>query len=140
MEYRHILYQPGKVSLVIFNRPKYLNAQSYLMLEELDSAFTASVNDPECGSIVLSGAGRAFSVGHDIGTDEDESYKKQQGYTTLADLNLSRWFEQMRKLYVDFTLAWRNLPKPTIAMVHGYCIFGGWMLASAMDVVFSAAD
>jgi enoyl-CoA hydratase/carnithine racemase len=25
-------------------------------------------------------------------------------------------------------------------MVHGYCIFGGWMLASAMDVVFSAAD
>ncbi len=140
MEYRHILYQPGKVARVTFNRPKYLNAQSYLMLEELDSAFTAAANDPQCGSIVLSGAGRAFSVGHDIGTDEDESYKKQQGYTTLADLNLSRWFEQMRKLYVDFTLAWRNLPKPTIAMVHGYCIFGGWMLASAMDVVFSAAD
>jgi enoyl-CoA hydratase len=140
MEYQDIIYQPGKVARVIFNRPKYLNAQSYRMLEEADSAFTTAANDPQCGSIVLSGAGRAFSVGHDIGTEEDESYKKQQGYTTLADLNLSRWFEQMRKLYVDFTLAWRNLPKPTIAMVHGYCIFGGWMLASAMDVVFSATD
>jgi enoyl-CoA hydratase len=89
---------------------------------------------------VMSGAGRAFSAGHDIGSEEDEAYKKQHGYNTMAELNLSRWFEQMRRLYVDFTLAWRHLSKPTIAMVHGYCIFGGWMLASAMDVVFSAAD
>jgi enoyl-CoA hydratase len=140
MEYEHIIYQPGKVSRIIFNRPKYLNAQSYQMLEELDSAFADAAGDTQCGSIMLSGNGRAFSVGHDIGTKEDEAYKKQHGYSALAELNLSRWFEQMRKLYVDFTLAWRNLPKPTIAMVHGYCIFGGWMLASAMDVIFSATD
>ena len=47
MDFSHILYQPGKVARVIFNRPKYLNAQSYLMLEELDSAFTAAANDPQ---------------------------------------------------------------------------------------------
>ena len=105
MEYCHIIYQPGIVARIIFNRPKYLNAQSYQMLEEMDSAFSAASQDPECGSIVLSGAGRAFSVGHDIGTEEDEAYKKEHGYTTLADLNLPRWFEQMRKLYVDLTLA-----------------------------------
>jgi len=35
-------------------------------------------------------------------------------------------------------LAWRNFPKPTIAMVEGYCIYAGWMLAAAMDVVFAA--
>jgi enoyl-CoA hydratase len=140
MEYRHIIYRPGKVARVIFNRPQYLNAQSYLMLEELDSAFSAAAKDPQCGCVVLSGAGRAFSVGHDIGTGEDEDYKKQQGYSARADLNLPRWFEDMRKLYVDLTLAWRNLEKPTIAMVHGYCIFGGWMLASAMDVIFAADD
>ena len=140
MEYRHIVYRSGKVARIILNRPKYLNAQSYLMLEELDSAFSAASLDPECGSIVLSGAGRAFSVGHDIGTEEDRAYKKEQGYTALGELDLPLWFEQMRKLYVDFTLAWRNLPKPTIAMVHGYCIFGGCMLASAMDVIFAADD
>jgi enoyl-CoA hydratase len=35
-------------------------------------------------------------------------------------------------------LGWRNFPKPTIAMVEGYCIYAGWMLAAAMDVVFAA--
>jgi enoyl-CoA hydratase len=46
----------------------------------------------------------------------------------------------MRKMYIEFCLAWRNLPKPTIAMVHGYCIFGGWMVAASMDIVFAAED
>ena len=35
-------------------------------------------------------------------------------------------------------MKWRNFPKPTIAMVEGYCIYAGWMLAAAMDVVFAA--
>ena len=46
MEYCHIIYQPGKVARIIFNRPKYLNAQSYQMLEEMDSAFSAASQDP----------------------------------------------------------------------------------------------
>jgi enoyl-CoA hydratase len=37
-------------------------------------------------------------------------------------------------------LRWRNLPKPTIAMVQGYCIFGGWMIATAMDLIVAADD
>ncbi len=39
---------------------------------------------------------------------------------------------------MDKTLRWRNLPKPTIAGVQGYCIFAGWMIASAMDIVYAA--
>ena len=140
MDYRHIIYQPGKVSRIILNRPKILNAQSFLTLDEMDSAFSAAVKDPACGAIVLSGAGRAFSVGHDIGTEEDQAYKEQQGYATFSGLDLSGLFEDMKKLYVHHTLAWRNLQKPTIAMVHGYCIFGGWMVASAMDIIFAAED
>lgn len=140
MDYQHIIYQPGKVARVIFNRPGCLNAQGYQMLEELDSAFRDACGDSRCGAIVLSGAGRAFSAGHDIGTEEDESWKKEHGYTTIAELNLPGLFEQMRQLYVNLTISWRNLPKPTIAMVHGYCIFGGWMLASAMDIIFCSSD
>jgi enoyl-CoA hydratase len=140
LDYQHIIYQPGKVARIILNRPRYLNAQSYLMLEELDSALNAAIKDAQCGAIVLSGMGRAFSVGHDIGTEEDREYREQHGYATRTDLNLSQWFENMRKLYVDFQLAWRNVAKPTIAMVHGYCIFGGWMVAAAMDVIFAAED
>lgn len=140
MAYEHIIYEPGKAARIILNRPKYLNAQSYRMLEELDAALREAVKDDACGAVVLSGLGRAFSVGHDIGTEEDKSYKREHGYVTKGNETMFEWTEGMRKLYVDFQLAWRNLAKPTIAMVHGYCIFGGWMVASAMDVIFAADD
>jgi enoyl-CoA hydratase len=140
MGYRHIVYQPGKSARIILTRPEFLNAQSYLMLEEIDLAIKEAVKDPECGVIVLSGAGRAFSAGHDIGTEEDNDYKASHEYAAHGDPDIYRLFEDMRKLYVEYTLAWRNAAKPTIAMVHGYCIFGGWMVAAAMDIVFAAED
>ncbi len=46
----------------------------------------------------------------------------------------------MHVWFVQKTLEWRNCPKPTVALVHGYCIYAGWMLAAAMDVVFAAED
>ena len=49
-------------------------------------------------------------------------------------------FEHSREHFVDKTLRWRDVPKPTIAAVQGYCIFAGWLVASAMDVIFAADD
>jgi len=140
MEFQDILYKPGKVARIKFNRPRYLNAQGYRLLEEMDQAFKKAESDKECGAIVLSGEGRAFSAGHDISTEEDLQYREKQGYTHSLSPDRYRKFQDMRNFYVEKTLAWRNSPKPTIAMVHGYCIFGGWMLASAMDVIFAAED
>ena len=37
-------------------------------------------------------------------------------------------------------MRWREVPKPTIAAVQGYCIFGGWIIASAMDIIYAAED
>ena len=45
MEYQQVQYKPGKVTQIIFNRPEYLNAQSYQMLAEVDQAFTAAASD-----------------------------------------------------------------------------------------------
>jgi len=56
MEFRHIMYQPGKVARIIFNRPGNLSAQGYLLLEEVDQAFKQALSDEACGAIVLSGA------------------------------------------------------------------------------------
>jgi hypothetical protein len=39
MEYKHIIYEPGKVARLILNRPRYLNAQSVLMQEEMDQGY-----------------------------------------------------------------------------------------------------
>jgi enoyl-CoA hydratase len=50
------------------------------------------------------------------------------------------WYMENRELMFANKLRWRELPKPTIALVHGHCIYGGWMLASAMDLVFAADD
>ncbi|MBI5605251.1 MAG: enoyl-CoA hydratase/isomerase family protein [Deltaproteobacteria bacterium] len=137
MAYQHIIYEPGKVARVVLNRPRCLNAQSYLMREEMDDAFGRAAEDQQVGAIVLSGSGEHFSAGHDLGTQEDVEYRISQGH---AQLDRFEEFMDMRAICLENTLRWRNLPKPTVAMVKGYCIFGGCMFASAMDVIFAAED
>ncbi|MBI4595286.1 MAG: enoyl-CoA hydratase/isomerase family protein [Candidatus Tectomicrobia bacterium] len=143
MAFQHIIYEPGKVARVILNRPRYLNAQSYLMREEMDEAFNQAVTDDQVGVIVLSGLGDHFSAGHDLGTKEDVEYRLAHGHYTLqakSDRDRFETFTSMRAICLENTLRWRNLPKPTIAMVNGYCIFAGCMFASAMDVIFATED
>jgi enoyl-CoA hydratase len=139
MSYHEIIYEPGKVARLILNRPRYYNAQSYLMREEMDDAFHRAASDDKVGAIVLSGAGSHFSAGHDIGTPEDSEYREAHGLS-LKNPDRHHKYRDMRAICLENTMRWRNLPKPTIAMVNGYCIFGGWIFASAMDVVFAAED
>ena len=136
MEYQHIIYQPGKVARVILNRPRHMNAQSRLMRDEMDDAFTRAAEDDEVGVIVLSGAGDHFSSGHDLGTPEEIADRQERGYPT----DRFGRYRRVRATTLENSLRWRNLPKPTIAMVHGYCIFGGWIFAAAMDIVFASED
>ena len=126
----------GHVALLTLDRPEYRNAQSRRLLEELDAGFARAVEDTEVRVIVLRAEGDHFSAGHDLGTPEE-----------LADREERPTQEGLRGRYkrswdnnVDKTMRWRNLPKPTIAAVQGYCIFGGWIIASGMDVVFAADD
>jgi enoyl-CoA hydratase len=136
MEYQCIRYQPGKVARVILARPRYRNAQSRLLLEELDDAFECSAADDEVHVIVLSGEGDHFSAGHDLGTPEEKADQEARGFPTEG----RGVYRRLRRLYLENTMRWRNLQKPTIAMVQGYCIYGGWMIASAMDIVFASED
>jgi len=136
-EYEQIRYEvDGRVARVILNRPNARNAQSRLLREEMDEAFARAVDDREVRVIVLSGLGESFSAGHDLGTPEERADQERRPY----EEGLRGLFERSTSLNVENTLRWRDLPKPTIAMVHGYCIFGGWMIASAMDVIFAAED
>ncbi|MBL7165138.1 MAG: enoyl-CoA hydratase/isomerase family protein [Dehalococcoidales bacterium] len=136
MEYKHIIYQPGKVTRIILNRPRYYNAQSRLMRDEMDDAFVRAAEDDQVGAIVLSGEGKHFSAGHDLGTPEELEEREKSGFPTTT---LGR-YKRTRALCLENSLRWRNVPKPTIAMVHGYCIFGGWIFAAAMDVLFASED
>jgi len=85
---------------------------------------------------VVRGEGPHFSSGHDLGTPEQAEDRERRG---IPDGGLA-FYDNFRKYNYDITHKWRNLPKPTIAMVRGYCIYGGWMIAAAMDLIFASED
>jgi len=134
MKYQQITFEHGKVAHITLNRPQYLNAQSWLLREEMDHAFALADNDDDIGAIVLSGAGGTFSAGHDVGTREDREYRIAHGHANVDPKGI---YDNLKEINVSNTLRWRNLRKPTIAQVDGYCIFGGWMIAAAMDLIFA---
>ena len=132
-----VIYQTGPVARLILNRPERLNAQSHRLLYEMDAAFAQAASDPQVRIVVLSGSGRSFSSGHDIDSPEAVEERRERERD-----DADRWAlgERYKQLYVDMHMRWRNLPKPTLAMVHGYCFFGGWMIAAAMDIVYASDD
>lgn len=132
-----VLYEvDGAVALVTLNRPQYRNAQSWRLLDQLDEALGSAVEDDKIRVIVVRGAGPHFSSGHDLGTPEQLADKEARG---IPDDGLE-FYEAFRYYNLDITVKWRNLAKPTIAMVHGYCIYGGWMIAAAMDLIFASPE
>ncbi len=136
-DYKQIIYeQHGRVARIVLNRPRYRNAQSRILLEELDHAFGYAAEDDSIGAIVLAGAGDHFSAGHDLGTPEEMADREERPIEEGLRGKYRRGFDQN----IDKSLRWRNLPKPTIAAVQGYCIFAGWIISSAMDVIFAAED
>jgi enoyl-CoA hydratase len=136
-DYQQIIYEKrGPVAWVTLNRPRYRNAQSRLLREEMDLAFDAAVADSDVRVIVLAGAGEAFSAGHDTGTPEQRADEAQRPYPP----GLPGQYQRGWDLNVANSMRWRDLPKPTIAAVQGYCIFGGWIIASAMDLIIAADD
>jgi len=135
-DYTDILYTvEGPLGIITLNRPQYRNAQSHHLLDEIDAAFDQATADPSVSVIIVRGSGGNFSSGHDLGTPEAEEYRR------IANIpeGIAR-YDDFKKYNVDLLLKWRNCPKPTIAMVEGYCIYAGWMLAACMDLVFASAD
>jgi enoyl-CoA hydratase len=137
MELKDVRYgTDGAVAIVTLARPRYRNAQSWRLLDELDLALEQAQNDRAIRVAVVRGEGDHFSAGHDLGTPEQIADVRARGTPPVG----IEEYEAFRKYNLDLTLKWRNLPKPTVAMVSGYCIYGGWMIAAAMDVIFASPD
>jgi enoyl-CoA hydratase len=132
-----VLYErSGAVARVTMNRPEYRNAQSRVLLEELDAAFAEAMASHDVRVVVLFGAGEHWSSGHDIGTQEELADREARPYPGgVVGVHQRSW-----DWNVDNTMRWRDLPKPTLAAVQGMCIYGGWMIASAMDLIVAAED
>ena len=136
-DYQFIRYEVAdKIARITLNRPEQVNVQSTAMLEELDHAIDTAGADQAVRVICLFGAGRHFSAGHDLGSAQEMEHREQHP----PEEGTRGVFERNWRLYVDMHLRWRNVPKPMICAVQGYCIYGGWMVASTADFIFAAED
>jgi enoyl-CoA hydratase len=126
----------GSVRTITVNRPEVLNAQSRRMLEEFDEAMSRAAEDDAVRVIIVAGAGEHFSAGHDLGSKEQLADREARPEGT----EYRHRYNGARTRMIEYTLHWRDLPKPTIARVQGYCIMGGLMLASAMDLIVASED
>src|SRR5262245_43828607 len=137
MEYRAMRYETlGAVARVTADRPHVLNAQSRVMILELDRALATAAADDAVRVVIVAGAGAHFSAGHDLGSPEELADQA----ANPVDPGLPAQLRRLSDLYVETCLRWRDLPKPTIAQVQGYCIMGGLMLASCCDLIVAADD
>jgi enoyl-CoA hydratase len=133
------------VAIVRMNRPDYRNAQNSAMTYALDDAFSSLASDDEIKVIVLAGAGKHFSAGHDIGSpgrDTGVSFPRRASmwWDHVARPGVEGRMAREQEVYLGMCRRWRELPKPTIAMVQGACVAGALMLAWSCDLIIAADD
>jgi len=141
-----ILYQtPAEhIARIVLNRPETRNAQDTKMLYELNDAFDIAAQDDNVKVIILAANGPHFSSGHDL--REQNSYEKMADFRTVgtwcgftcagAEAQMAR----EKEIYLGFCERWRNIPKPTIAAVHGKVVAGGLMLIWPCDIIIASDD
>jgi len=111
------------VATVLINRPDKLNALSAEMYHDLAAQFEALGNDDDVRAVVLTGAGRAFCAGGDVGS--------MGGYDVVAGRKRSRGHHQM-------IISLHNLEKPVVAAVRGPAAGIGVSLALACDLIVAS--
>jgi enoyl-CoA hydratase len=133
----------GALARITLNRPEYGNAQNSRMTYALDDAFYRASDDDEVKVVILSGAGKHFSAGHDIGTpgrDVDQTFDRRAGmwWDHVGKPGEENRLAREEEVYLGMCRRWREIPKPVIAQVHGACIAGGLMLAWICDFIVAA--
>jgi len=120
------LERDGEIATLVINRPDKHNPISFQMYQSIPWLITEVAEDRGIKVLVLRGAGeKAFAAGADI-----SEFK-----TIRADSAGAKIYNEAVQ---DAELALTSLDKPTIAMVHGFCIGGGCGLALACDFRFTA--
>ena len=118
----------GHVGYVIFNNPERRNAVSLEMWEATAKILNDFGNDNDIRVVVLTGAGdKAFVSGADISKFENERANEE------AVARYNQTVERANAVIYDY-------PKPTIAMIRGYCIGGGVGLALSCDLRICSDD
>jgi enoyl-CoA hydratase len=126
------------------NRPAFHNVQNSQMTYALDDAFRRATDDDAIKVVVLRGAGKHFSAGHDIGTpgrDITKTFDRRHLVYDHTDKPGAEFlYAREQEVYLGMCRRWRDLPKPTVAAVQGACIAGALMLAWVCDLIIASDD
>lgn len=117
-----------RVAWITLNSPKNLNAFDETMDEEVIDALTLCENDPAVRAVVLTGAGKAFSAGGDIGA--------MYAGIKKGDADFSG---EVRKI-AGVSMGIKRLSKPVIAAVHGAVAGAAFNIALACDFCIAAEN
>ena len=120
------------VTRITLNRPERLNAMNSELVADLHGALDAVARDRDCRVVVLTGAGRGFCAGLDLGgygqpPDSEGLGAVETGFATQTHI-------------AALVPRLRSLPQPVIAAVNGPAAGGGLALALACDVRIAAAS
>ena len=121
------LEQHDGISWLYMHRPEKKNAMSPQLHYEMDDALARLEGDPETKLVVLTGSGGNFSAGQDLKLFFRELEEKP-AESKRAQEAANRWrFERL----------W-NYDKPTIAMIHGFCVGGAFKQLLSTDFAITA--
>ena len=121
-----VINQNKDIARVIINEPKTYNSLSYKNLKDLINVFKKLDKDKKVKVIILEGAGKGFSAGHNL--KEVKDLKKKDRYKKLFDL--------CSKLMLQIVEG----RKPVIAKVHGAAYAAGCQLVASCDLAYSTKD
>ncbi|MCM1042405.1 MAG: short-chain-enoyl-CoA hydratase [Bacteroides sp.] len=120
MEYNNLLVEDKEgVRIVTLNRPQELNSLNSELLSELDFAMADAAGDSQIKVIIITGAGKAFAAGADIGQMAGMNAVEGKSFGAFGS-------DVFRRI--------ETLNKPVIAAVNGYALGGGCELAMACDI------
>lgn len=128
-DYQHLTFErrPHGVLLVTLNRPEVLNATNDRMHWELTQVWLTIDRDPETRVAVVTGAGRAFSAGGDLGMVEANATDPRRLANTIREAS-------------DLVYNMINLDKPIVSAINGVAVGAGLVVALMADVSIIAED
>lgn len=131
MNFREILYEKdGAVATITLNRPAKLNAYSEVMVHEILAAVADARDDDAIRAVILTGAGRGFCSGGDVGRDFQYP-ARYRGHRLESMLEMRENMHELVKFLQRFD-------KPVIAAVNGAAVAGGLTLALSCDFRIAA--
>ena len=121
-----VKYNPNEISTIIINDPKTYNSLSFKNLNNLIKVFKKLDKDKKTKVIIIEGAGKGFSAGHNL--KEVKNLKERNKYQKLFNL--------CSKLMLQIVEG----KKPVIAKVHGAAYAAGCQLVASCDLAYSTKD